>query len=161
MGPQLDPDLLLRGYASGVFPMADDRSSDELFWVEPRARAILPPDRFHLSRSLAKRLRSGRFSVTADRDFAGVLLGCADRPQTWINGPIEAAMLALHARAQAHSVEVWQDEALVGGVYGWCLAALSLPKACSAAPAMRRRSRWPSSWLACGLGTTPCATASS
>jgi leucyl/phenylalanyl-tRNA--protein transferase len=118
MGPQLDPDLLLRGYASGVFPMADDRSSDELFWVEPRARAILPPDRFHLSRSLAKRLRSGRFSVTADRDFAGVLLGCADRPQTWINGPIEAAMLALHARAQAHSVEVWQDEALVGGVYG-------------------------------------------
>ena len=118
MSLPLDPDLVLRGYASGIFPMADDRASDDLFWVEPRARAILPPDRFHCSRSLAKRLRSGRFTVTADRDFAGVLLGCADRDQTWINGPIEHAMLALHARAQAHSVEVWLDEALVGGVYG-------------------------------------------
>lgn len=118
MSLPLDPDLVLRGYASGIFPMADDRASDDLFWVEPRARAILPPDRFHCSRSLAKRLRSGRFTVTADRDFAGVLLGCADRDQTWINGPIEHAMLALHARAQAHSVEVWLDEAVVGGVYG-------------------------------------------
>lgn len=121
MSLPLDPDLLLRGYASGVFPMADDRSSDELFWVEPRERAILPLDGFHLSRSLAKRLRSGCFTVTSDRDFAGVLLGCADRPQTWINQPIEAAMLALHARAQAHSVEVWLDGVLVGGVYGVAL----------------------------------------
>jgi leucyl/phenylalanyl-tRNA--protein transferase len=118
MSMPLDPDLVLRGYATGIFPMADDRASDDLFWVEPRSRALLPPTNFHLSRSLAKRLRSGQFTVTADRDFAGVLLGCADRPQTWINGPIEAAMLALHARAQAHSVEVWQEGALVGGVYG-------------------------------------------
>jgi leucyl/phenylalanyl-tRNA--protein transferase len=118
MSLPLDPDLVLRGYATGIFPMADDRASDDLFWVEPRSRAILPPTSFHLSRSLAKRLRSGQFTVTADRDFAGVLLGCADRPQTWINGPIEAAMLALHARAQAHSVEVWKEGALVGGVYG-------------------------------------------
>nr|WP_314443139.1 leucyl/phenylalanyl-tRNA--protein transferase [uncultured Sphingomonas sp.] len=118
MSLPLDPDLVLRGYAAGIFPMADDRESDDLFWVEPKTRAILPPGRFHCSRSLAKRLRSGRFTVTADRDFAGVLLGCADRPQTWINGPIEGAMLALHARAQAHSVEVWLDDALVGGVYG-------------------------------------------
>ena len=118
MSLPLDPDLLLRGYASGVFPMADDRASNDLFWVEPKSRAILPPDRFHCSRSLAKRLRSGRFTVTVDRDFAGVLLGCADREQTWINRPIEAAMLALHARAQAHSVEVWRDGELVGGTYG-------------------------------------------
>lgn len=118
MSLPLDPDLVLRGYAAGIFPMADDRDSDDLFWVEPRERAIISPTRFHCSRSLAKRLRSGHFSVTSDRDFAGVLLGCADRPQTWINGPIEAAMLALHARAQAHSVEVWHDDALVGGVYG-------------------------------------------
>ena len=118
MSHPLDPDLVLRGYAAGIFPMADDRASDDLFWVEPRTRAVLPPDRFHLSRSLAKRLRSGRFTVTADRDFAAVLLGCADRPQTWINGPIEAAMLALHARAQAHSIEVWLDGELVGGTYG-------------------------------------------
>jgi leucyl/phenylalanyl-tRNA--protein transferase len=118
MSLPLDPDLLLRGYASGVFPMADDRASDDLFWVEPRARAHIPLDGFHCSRSLAKRLRAGGFAVTTDRDFAGVLLGCADRPQTWINRPIEAAMLALHARAQAHSIEVWLDDRLVGGVYG-------------------------------------------
>ena len=118
MSLPLDPDLVLRGYAAGIFPMADDRASDDLFWVEPKSRAILPPDRFHCSRSLAKRLRSGRFTVTVDRDFAGVLLGCADREQTWINRPIEAAMLALHARAQAHSVEVWRDGELVGGTYG-------------------------------------------
>lgn len=121
MSLPLDPDLLLRGYASGVFPMADDRSSDDLFWVEPRERAILPLDGFHCSRSLAKRLRSGRFTVTTDCDFAGVLLGCADRPQTWINRPIESAMLALHARAQAHSIEVWREDRLVGGVYGVAL----------------------------------------
>jgi leucyl/phenylalanyl-tRNA--protein transferase len=118
MSLPLDPDLLLRGYASGVFPMADDRASDDLFWVEPRTRAHIPLDGFHCSRSLAKRLRAGGFAVTTDRDFAGVLLGCADRPQTWINRPIEAAMLALHARAQAHSIEVWLDDRLVGGVYG-------------------------------------------
>jgi leucyl/phenylalanyl-tRNA--protein transferase len=121
MSLPLDPDLLLRGYASGVFPMADDRTSDDLFWVEPRARAHLPLSGFHCSRSFAKRLRSGRFTVTSDRDFAGVLLGCADRPQTWINRPIEAAMLALHARAQAHSIEVWLEDRLVGGVYGVAL----------------------------------------
>jgi leucyl/phenylalanyl-tRNA--protein transferase len=121
MSLTLDPDLLLRGYASGVFPMADDRSSDELFWVEPQARAILPPNGFHCSRSLAKRIRSDRFTVTADHDFAGVIAGCADRPQTWINRPIEAAMLALHDRGQAHSVEVWHEETLVGGVYGVAL----------------------------------------
>lgn len=121
MSHSLDPDLLLRGYASGVFPMADDRSSDELFWVEPRARAIIPPDSFHCSRSLAKRLRSGRFAVTTNRDFGGVILGCADRPQTWINAPIEAAMHALHARGQAHSIEVWEGNNLAGGVYGVAL----------------------------------------
>lgn len=121
MSLPLDPDLLLRGYALGVFPMADDRASDDLFWVEPRERAIIPLTGFHCSRSLAKRLRSGRFTVTADKDFAAVLLGCADRPQTWINRPIEGAMLALHARAQAHSVEVWLKGELVGGVYGVAL----------------------------------------
>ncbi|GLR48661.1 leucyl/phenylalanyl-tRNA--protein transferase [Sphingomonas astaxanthinifaciens] len=121
MSARLDLNLLLRGYASGVFPMADSRDSDELFWVEPRTRAIIPLDRFHVSRSLAKRLRSGRFTVTADRDFAGVLLGCADREETWINRPIEQAMIGLFERGQAHSVEVWEEDRLVGGVYGVAL----------------------------------------
>lgn len=115
---RLDPRLVLQGYASGIFPMAEQRDSDELFWVEPRERAILPIDGFHLSRSLVRRLRSGRFHVTRDRDFGGVILGCADRPETWINGPIEQAMHDLHALGAAHSVEVWREGRLVGGIYG-------------------------------------------
>ncbi len=117
----LDPDLVLHGYAAGIFPMAESRDAPDLFWVEPRRRAILPLDGFHLSRSLGRTLRSGRFEVTRNRDFAGVIAGCADRPETWINAPIEEAMLALHAGGFAHSVEVWQGERLVGGIYGVAL----------------------------------------
>jgi leucyl/phenylalanyl-tRNA---protein transferase len=121
---RLDPRLLLQGYAAGIFPMADSRDSGELFWVEPRHRAIIQLDNFHVSRSLRRTLRSGRFTVTLDGDFAGVIAACADRPETWINAEIERAMIALHATGHAHSVEVWQASeatgfpALVGGVYG-------------------------------------------
>jgi leucyl/phenylalanyl-tRNA--protein transferase len=116
---RLDPRLLLQGYASGIFPMADSRDADDLFWVEPRSRAIIPLDGFHLSRSLRRTLRSGRFAVTLDQAFAEVVSGCADREETWINAGIERAMSALHASGHAHSVEVWNsDGALVGGVYG-------------------------------------------
>jgi leucyl/phenylalanyl-tRNA--protein transferase len=115
---RLDPRLLLQGYASGIFPMADSRDATELFWVEPRQRAIIPLDGFHLSRSLRRTLRSGRFEVTHDRDFAGVLAACADREETWINAELEHAMVALHGSGQAHSIEVWHDGALVGGLYG-------------------------------------------
>ena len=79
---RLDPRLLLQGYAAGIFPMADSREASELFWVEPRSRAILPLDRFHLSRSLRRTLRSGKFMVTMDRDFAAVIGDCADREET-------------------------------------------------------------------------------
>ena len=115
---RLDPRLLLQGYASGIFPMADSRDADDLFWVEPRTRAIIPLSGFHMSRSLRRTLRSGRFSVTRDRAFAAVIAGCADRKETWINGEIETAMLALHGSGHAHSVEVWADGELNGGVYG-------------------------------------------
>ncbi|HZC37740.1 MAG TPA: leucyl/phenylalanyl-tRNA--protein transferase [Sphingomicrobium sp.] len=115
---RLDPRLLLQGYATGIFPMADSREADELFWVEPRNRAIIPLDRFHVSRSLRRTIRSGKFSVTRDRDFAGVIAGCADREETWINAELEQAMLALHGSGHAHSIEVWQDDRLAGGVYG-------------------------------------------
>ena len=115
---RLDPRLLLQGYATGIFPMADSREADELFWVEPRSRAIMPLDGFHLSRSLRRTLRSGRFTVTRDRDFAGVITGGADREETWINAELESAMLALHGSGHAHSIEVWEDEELVGGLYG-------------------------------------------
>jgi leucyl/phenylalanyl-tRNA--protein transferase len=115
---RLDPRLLLQGYAAGIFPMADSRDASELFWVEPRSRAIIPLDKFHLSRSLRRTLRSGKFAVTLDRDFGGVIQACADREETWINADIERAMLALHASGHAHSVEVWLGAELVGGLYG-------------------------------------------
>ena len=115
---RLDPRLLLQGYATGIFPMADSRDADELFWVEPRNRAIIPLDRFHLSRSLRRTLRSGRFAVTRDRDFAAVIAACADREETWINAELEQAMLALHGSGHAHSIEVWSGDDLVGGLYG-------------------------------------------
>jgi leucyl/phenylalanyl-tRNA---protein transferase len=119
---RLDPRLLLQCYAAGIFPMADSRDAAELFWVEPRNRAIIPLDAFHMSRSLRRTIRSGRFHVTRDRDFAGVIAACADREETWINQEIESAMLALHSSGHAHSIEVWHPgepgQQLVGGVYG-------------------------------------------
>ena len=115
---RLDPRLLLQGYATGIFPMADSRNADELFWVEPRNRAIIPLDRFHVSHSLRRTLRSGRYQVTRDRDFAAVIGACADRPETWINDELERAMLALHGSGHAHSVEIWDGERMVGGLYG-------------------------------------------
>jgi len=115
---RLDPRLLLQGYAAGIFPMADSREASELFWVEPRSRAIIPLDRFHLSRSLRRTLRSGDFSVTMDRDFLAVIAACADREETWINAEIERAMLALHSTGHAHSIEVWDNGELAGGLYG-------------------------------------------
>src|SRR5947208_8816252 len=115
---RLDPRLLLQGYATGIFPMADSREADDLFWVEPRNRAIIPLDRFHVSRSLDRTIRSGKFSVTRDRDFAGVIAGCADREETWINAELEQGMIALNGSGHAHSVEVWHEGALAGGIYG-------------------------------------------
>lgn len=123
----LDADLLVRAYSAGIFPMADARDADDVFWVEPRRRGLLPLDRFHLPRSLAKLLRAGRFELTADRAFTEVMRACAeptpDRPETWINGLILDAYQALHDRGQAHSLECWQDGRLVGGLYGVHLGA--------------------------------------
>ena len=110
--------MLLRGYAAGIFPMADSRDAGDIFWVEPRSRAIIPLETFHLSHSLARRVRSGQFTVTRDKAFHQVLLACADREETWINSVIERATLGLHAVGNAHSIECWQDGELVGGLYG-------------------------------------------
>ncbi len=114
----LSPDLLLRAYASGIFPMADDATSEDVYWVEPKKRGILPLDKFHLSHSLAKSLKSGRFTTSVDQAFEAVLDGCADRQETWINPIIRDAVMALHRQGHAHSIEVWDDGALVGGLYG-------------------------------------------
>jgi leucyl/phenylalanyl-tRNA--protein transferase len=120
--PPLDPELLLRAYTVGVFPMADRRDAPSVYWVEPKTRAILPLDGFHLSKSLKKTLLSGRYETTANRDFAGVVRLCAEsapnRPDTWINSQIESAVQVLHQHGHAHSIETWQDGRLVGGLYG-------------------------------------------
>jgi leucyl/phenylalanyl-tRNA---protein transferase len=118
----IDPDLLLRAYSIGVFPMADSRAADDVYWVEPKKRGILPLDQFRLSKSLAKTVRSDRFTVTADSAFTEVVSECArstaDRPDTWINPAIESAYADLHRRGHAHSIETWRDGRLVGGLYG-------------------------------------------
>ncbi|MBJ6120619.1 leucyl/phenylalanyl-tRNA--protein transferase [Sphingomonas mollis] len=121
----LDPQLVLGAYAVGVFPMADHRDADSVYWVEPRQRAILPLDGFRLSRTLRRTLVADRFRVTADKDFAGILRLCAEsiegRPDTWINGSIEQVFIRLHAMGHAHSIECWDGDRLVGGLYGLAL----------------------------------------
>ncbi|MBU3035161.1 leucyl/phenylalanyl-tRNA--protein transferase [Tritonibacter mobilis] len=119
----LSADLLLHAYASGVFPMAESRDDPEVFWVDPKRRGILPLDGFRISRSLGKRLRRDDYEISVNRDFAGVVHGCADREETWINEEIFDRYLELHLMGFAHSLEVWMDGALVGGVYGVSLGA--------------------------------------
>jgi leucyl/phenylalanyl-tRNA--protein transferase len=118
----LDPELLLRAYTVGVFPMADSRGAKSVYWVEPKTRAVLPLGGFHLSKSLRKTMLSGRYETTANRDFAGIVHMCAEsvanRPDTWINSQIESAVKVLHAHGHAHSIETWEDGRLVGGLYG-------------------------------------------
>lgn len=126
---ELTPDLLLRAYATGLFPMAESAEDPELFWVDPERRGVLPLEAFHIPRSLKKAVRQRRFEVTADRDFMGVLNGCAERTamrkSTWINSEIIRLYSALHAMGAAHSIECWQSggtaKELVGGLYGVAL----------------------------------------
>ena len=120
--PPIDPQLLLLAYRSGIFPMADARDDPDIFWVEPRKRAILPLDGFHCSHSLAKVLRRETFVVTCNAAFSAVIEACADprrdADQTWISTRIAQSYSALHALGLAHSIECWLDDELVGGLYG-------------------------------------------
>jgi len=115
-------ELLLMAYRSGIFPMADSRDDEEIYWVEPRERAVIPLDMFHVSRSLAKVIRQDRFRVTCNADFGAVIAACAaprpGHPESWISERIAASYRALHLAGYAHSLECWQDGALVGGLYG-------------------------------------------
>lgn len=120
---ELTPEILLRAYANGIFPMAEGRDDDEIFWVDPRRRGVFPLNGFRISRSLARRMRHMPFRISIDEDFAGVVDGCADRAETWINAEIRAHYLALQRLGHAHSLEVWEGEKLVGGVYGVVLGA--------------------------------------
>lgn len=119
---ELTPTLLLHAYAAGVFPMAESADADEVLWIDPDLRGIVPLERFHLPKSLRKKVLKGDLSVTVDHDFEGVIDGCANRESTWINPEIRRLYIALFRMGRAHSVEVWRrhktGRTLVGGLYG-------------------------------------------
>jgi leucyl/phenylalanyl-tRNA--protein transferase len=119
---EITPELMLRAYRIGLFPMAESRDSATLYWLDPERRGVIPLDGFHLSRRLWRTLRQGRYRVTANTAFAQVVEACAaPRPgsfESWINNEIATLFAALHAQGHAHSVESWEGEALVGGLYG-------------------------------------------
>ncbi|OOY28763.1 leucyl/phenylalanyl-tRNA--protein transferase [Thioclava sp. L04-15] len=118
MTDRLSAELLLAGYAQGIFPMAESRENPQLHWFDPAMRGIVPLENFHISRSLAKHLRRGNYTISTNRAFRAVVEGCADRDETWINGPLFALYDQLHAAGFAHSLEVWQDGDLAGGIFG-------------------------------------------
>jgi leucyl/phenylalanyl-tRNA--protein transferase len=122
------PSMLLRAYACGIFPMADSADDPALFWVEPKMRGVLPLDRFHVSRRLARTVRSDLFEVRIDTDFDAVIEACAapqpGRQATWINEPIRRLYGELFRRGHVHTVESWRDGRLVGGLYGLKLGAV-------------------------------------
>jgi leucyl/phenylalanyl-tRNA--protein transferase len=120
--PSLTPELLLRAYASGIFPMSEARDDPDLFWVDPKRRGVLPLDGFHVSRSLARRIRKADYRVTLNTAFKDVVSACAERKDTWISFEIETLYGVLHDLGFAHSLEVWEGEILAGGVYGVALA---------------------------------------
>jgi len=125
--PKLTPEILLRAYAEGLFPMAERRGDPTLYWVSPEKRGIIPLDGFYVPHRLARTVRSGQFVVTADQAFRDVMQACAapapGREETWINGEILRLYTALHAGGHAHSIECWQAGELVGGLYGVRLGA--------------------------------------
>lgn len=125
--PIIPPELLLQAYRAGIFPMSDSRDDPEVYWVEPRMRAILPLEGFHLSHSLARTLRRGRFRVTCNEAFDAVIDACAapraDAEDSWISRRIAESYRELHRHGHAHSIETWQEgpggtQVLVGGLYG-------------------------------------------
>ncbi|MBX7146097.1 MAG: leucyl/phenylalanyl-tRNA--protein transferase [Alphaproteobacteria bacterium] len=123
----LTPELALRAYAAGIFPMAPSHDSNDIDWIEPEQRGIIPLDHFHIPKKLHKILRRKIFDVQCNKNFAEVLMNCAkltkDRHDTWINQPIYNLNLELHRLGFAHSIECWHNNELVGGLYGIALGS--------------------------------------
>jgi len=119
---EITPEVLLKAYACGIFPMAENADDPSLYWFEPDMRGLLPLEGFHLPRRLARTVRSDRFEIYIDRDFEAVIDGCAEpaagRSRTWINRRIRTLYCKLHEIGHCHSVEAWRDGKLVGGLYG-------------------------------------------
>jgi leucyl/phenylalanyl-tRNA--protein transferase len=119
---EITPEVLLKAYACGIFPMAESADDPTIYWIEPPLRGIIPLDRFHTPQRLVRTVRSDRFTITVNRDFDAVLEGCAEpragRPRTWINGRIRVLYRKLYERRHCHSLEVYEGSTLVGGLYG-------------------------------------------
>ncbi|MHA3915775.1 leucyl/phenylalanyl-tRNA--protein transferase [Halovulum sp. GXIMD14793] len=115
---EITPNLLLQAYAAGVFPMADNAEADEIYWVDPHERGIIPLDGLRISKSLRKAVRRDTYQVRLNTRFVEVVRACADREETWINAEILSLYNDLHRSGYAHSVEVWMDDDLAGGLYG-------------------------------------------
>jgi leucyl/phenylalanyl-tRNA--protein transferase len=119
---EITPELMLRAYRIGLFPMAESRDARTLYWLDPEQRGVIPLDAFHLPRRLARRIRQAPYQITANREFERVIDECAaprpSSPESWINAEIRALFLALHEQGHAHSIEAWRDGELVGGLYG-------------------------------------------
>jgi leucyl/phenylalanyl-tRNA--protein transferase len=124
---QLTPQILLRAYAAGIFPMAESREDSKLYWIDPEMRGLLPLNKFHVPKSLRRTIRRSVFDVKCNTAFLEVMRGCAEateeRPDTWINAEIVKLYEDLYAMGHAHSVECWKDGELVGGLYGVALGA--------------------------------------
>jgi leucyl/phenylalanyl-tRNA--protein transferase len=122
---EITPELLLRAYRIGLFPMAESREARTLYWLDPEQRGVIPLDGFHLPRRLARTLRRSPYEVTANRAFEAVIDACAaprpGSPDSWINAEIRRLFVALHRQGHAHSLESWREGALVGGLYGVAL----------------------------------------
>ncbi len=123
MPDRITPHLLLSAYAAGVFPMAESATAAGMQWVDPHHRGIFDLDKFHISRSLSRRIMRWNYTIRTNFDFAATVTACADRDETWINDEIFTLYQALHAAGFAHSLEVWEGDEMVGGVYGVTLGA--------------------------------------
>jgi len=119
---EITPEVLLKAYACGIFPMAESAEDPALYWIEPEMRGIIPLEGFHVPSRLARTVRADRFAVVVDRDFDGVIDGCAEpklgRARTWINARIRSLYRKLYERGHCHTVEVYDGDHLVGGLYG-------------------------------------------
>lgn len=124
---EITPELIIRAYRAGIFPMAEDATDEDLFWVSPEERGIIPLDGFHASKSLRKAMRKSGWTIRVDTDWDGIIEGCAtvgtDRHSTWINSTIRSVYGELFRRGVAHTVEVWDGTELVGGLYGLAIGA--------------------------------------
>ena len=146
---KLNTELILNAYRAGLFPMAENSNTSEIFWVDPEVRGIIPLNKFHISRSLKKLLRKTPYNIKFNYNFEQVIQACAEqteqRNETWINQTIIAAYSELFKQKCAHTVECWVDGALAGGLYGLTIGGAFLEKACFQKDQMRAKLHW-STW---------------